>query len=76
MLAGPTDADGGQCTLRGRDAQRILEREFGQAYSLGGAYDLLHRVGFSCLRPRPRHRRNDPAAMKQWLDDAPPFSKQ
>jgi len=74
VVAGPTDADGGLCTLRGKDARRILEREFGQAYSLGGAYDLLRRVGLSCLRPRPRHRKNDPAAMKQWLDDAPPFS--
>ncbi len=75
VLAGPTDADGGLCTLRGKDARRILEREFGQAYSLGGAYGLLHRVGLSCLRPRPRHRKNDPAVMKQWLDDAPPFSE-
>jgi transposase len=30
MLAGPTDADEGKCTLRGLDAVRILEAEFGQ----------------------------------------------
>ena len=75
MLAGPTGADGGLCTLRGKDARRILAAEFGRAYSLGGAYDLLRRVGLSCLRPRPRHRKNDPAAMRQWLGDAPLFSR-
>ena len=70
MLAGPIEGDG-VCTLRGKDAVRILEQEFGVRYTLNGAYDLMHRLGLSCLRPRPRHRKNDPQAMTQWLDDAP-----
>jgi len=73
--AGPTEADGGLCTLRGKDAVGILEREYGVRYSLNGVYKLLHRNGLSCLRPRPRHRKNDPEAMRQWLDDAPFFVK-
>ena len=72
--AGPTDADGGVCTLRGKDAVRILADEFGKSYKLSGAYALLHRNGLACLRPRPRHRKNDPEAMQQWLDDAPLLS--
>jgi transposase len=71
VKAGPTEADGGVCTLRGKDAVRILQQEFGQSYSLNGAYKLLHRHGLECLRPRPRHRKNNRAAMQQWLDDAP-----
>jgi len=74
IRAGPTEADG-VCTLRGRDAQDILKKEFGGSFSLGGAYDLLHRLGFSCLRPRPRHRKNDPEAMEEWLANAPLLSK-
>lgn len=73
MLAGPTDTDG-VCTLRGQDAVRILEREFGVAYSLPGVYDLLHRLNLACLRPRPRHRKNDEQAMRRWLDEAPLLS--
>jgi len=69
--AGPTDADGGVCTLRGKDVVRILDQEFGVSYSLGGVYDLLHRLGYSCLEPRPRHRKNDPEAMAQWEQQAP-----
>lgn len=72
--AGPTDADGGRCTLRGKDAVRILADEYGVQYSLNGAYKLLHRHGLSCLKPRPRHRKNDPQAMTQWLTDAPLLS--
>jgi transposase len=75
MLAGVTQADEGLCTLRGKEAQRILEKEFGTPYTLGGAYALLHRLGLSCLMPRPRHRKNDPAAMAQWLKDAPLLSR-
>jgi len=73
MLGGPTQEDG-VCTLRGRDAVRILEQEFGVHYTLDGAYDLLKRLGFSCLKPRPRHRKNDPQAMRQWVSDAPLLS--
>ena len=71
MAAGPTPADEGLCTLRGADAVRILEQEFGKSYTLSGVYKLLHRLGFSCLSPRPVHRKNDPQAMRQWLACAP-----
>lgn len=72
--AGPTQADGGVCTLRGKDAVRILDKEFGVRYSLSSAYDLLHRLGYACLKPRPRHRKSDPAAMAQWKTRAPLLS--
>jgi len=74
MLAGPTPADG-VCTLRGKDAARILKDEFGAAYTLAGAYRLLHRLGFSSLRPARRHRKNDPEKMREFLASAPLLSK-
>lgn len=54
LRAGPTPADG-VCTLRGEDVRRILREEFGVARGLQAVYDLLHRLGFEPLRPRPRH---------------------
>ena len=71
ILAGPTEADGGVCTLRGADARRILEREFGVGMALSGVYDLMHRLNLSCLKPRPLHRKNDPKAAEDWLGRAP-----
>lgn len=47
------------CSLRARDIQQILQKEFAASYSLGGTYFLLHRLGFSCLCPRPRHPHAD-----------------
>jgi len=74
LLAGPTETDG-VCTLRAKDIRHLLQQEFGVEYSLAGVYDLLHRLGFSCLTPRPRHRKNDPAEMRQWVEQAPLLSK-
>jgi transposase len=71
LLGGPTDADGGVCTLRGADARRILSQEFGVEMGLSGVYELMHRLNLSCLKPRPLHRKNDPQAMADWLDRAP-----
>src|SRR4051794_21261983 len=71
VLAGPTAADGGVCSLRAEDARRILDREFGATYSLQGVYDLLARLGVSCLVPRPRNPKNDPAAAAAWVEAAP-----
>ena len=74
MLGGATGADGGVCSLRGVDALKILAAEFGARYTLDGVYDLLHRLKLSCLVPRPRHRKNDPQVMQQWLEGAPLLS--
>lgn len=59
------------CTYRGKDAQRILEQAHGVSYSLRGVYNLLHRHELSCLKPRPRHRKNNPQAMSDFLEQAP-----
>ena len=59
----PTD---GVCTLRAADVKRILKNEFDVVYSLKGVYKLLHRLGYSCLAPRPRHQRSDPLAQEAF----------
>jgi transposase len=67
-------AQDGVCTLRGKDVVRILETEFGVKYSLGGAYDLLWRLGYSCLTPRPLHEKSDPQAIADFQARAPLLS--
>jgi transposase len=71
--SGPRPVDGA-CTLRGREIQRILRQEFGQPYSLDGVYTVLHNLGYSALRPRPRHAQNEPQAMIRWVRRAPLLS--
>jgi transposase len=68
--AGPLSADR-VCTLRGRDVRRIVEAEFGVVYTANGVYDLLKRLDYSSLKPRPRHRKNDPEQAAKFVRDAP-----
>lgn len=62
---GPTPADG-VCVFRGEDVRRLLREDFGKLLSLSAAYDLLHRLGYSCLVPRPKHRQADPQAQEEF----------
>ena len=70
LAAGPTPADE-VCALRGADVRRILAQEFGVLRSLPGIYHLLHRLNYSCLRPRPRHRHADPVAQETFRRELP-----
>ena len=71
--AGPTERDG-TCTLRGEDVRRIIAREFGVKYSLSQVYAILHKLGYACLSPRPRHERHDAAAQAEFRRIAPLLS--
>jgi transposase len=70
--AGPTAADK-VCTLRGKDVQRIARDELGTDVSLTSVYRLLHKMGYSCLAPRPRHEKQDPAAQEKFKIDSAPL---
>jgi transposase len=70
LRAGPTEADGA-CVLRAQDVRRILQAEFGVLRSLQAVYDLLHRLGFGPLRPRPRHPKGDPQQQGQFKKNSP-----
>src|SRR5450631_3705880 len=59
-LDAPPRPEDGVCTFRGLDVQRILEQEFGALMSLQAVYDLLHRLGYNDLMPRPHHENANP----------------
>jgi transposase len=72
--AGATEADG-VCALRGAEVVGIVNEMFGVAHTLGGIYDVLKRLGYSSLAPRPSHRRKDEQAVRQFVDSAPLLSR-
>lgn len=59
-LGVPPRPEDGVCALRGVDVRRILEQEFGTLMSLQAVYDLLRRLGYSSLMPRPQHEDANP----------------
>ena len=71
LEAGPQPGDE-TCVFHGKDIRRILEREFNVLLKLSAVYELLHRLNYSHLCPRPHHPQADPAAQaafkKTWRD--------
>ena len=59
LEAGPTPEDG-VCTFRCQDLGHILEEEFGVSSRRQAIYDLLHRLDYSSLMPRPQHEQANP----------------
>jgi transposase len=57
--------------LRGRDMVAILQASFGVTYTIQGAYDLLHRLEYVPLKPRPVNPKKDADAEQQWRKRAP-----
>ncbi len=51
---------------RGEDVRQWINEHFGVLYSLNGIYDLLHRLGYRLLMPRPRHRQADRQAQEAF----------
>ena len=52
------DPEGG--VRRAEDVRQWIDQQFGVLYALSGVYELLHRLGYSSLMPRPRHAQTDP----------------
>ena len=63
--AGPTAKDG-VSVFNGSMIRQILKKEFGANYSLWGTYQLLYRLGYRCLCPRPQHEAADPELQKAF----------
>jgi transposase len=70
--AGPTPADK-VCAHRGKDVQRIAKQELGVDMSLTTVYRTLHRMGYACLAPRPRHEKQDLEAQRQFRERGAPL---
>ena len=59
------------CSLRGKDFQRILRAEFDKCRSLATVYNLLHKLKYSYLRPRPKHNLAAEVKQQDFLDALP-----
>ncbi len=61
------------CVLRGKDVQRIAREELGVRVGLSSVYRTLESMGYSCLAPRPRHEKQDPAAQQRFKEQTAPL---
>lgn len=58
--------DDGVCSLRAAEVRTLIHQQFNKLYKPSGVYELLHRLGYSYLCPRPRHPLSDSQAQADF----------
>jgi transposase len=58
----------------GRSVAEWLCERLGRPVPYNTAWEWMRRLGFSPLRPRPRHREADPQAQEAFKKNSSPFS--
>ena len=57
------------CSLNTKQLGEIIKREVGNAYSIRHVERLMHKLGFSLIKPRPSHLRHDQKKVDTFRDE-------
>ena len=57
------------CSLNTKQLSRIITQETGKEYSLRHVERIMHKLGFSLVKPRPRHIKQDPKKIKEFREE-------
>lgn len=54
------------CSLNTKQLGEIIKSEIGKEYSLRHVERIMHRLGFSLIKPRPKHIKQDPRKVEAF----------
>lgn len=54
------------CSLNTKQLGEIIKNEIGKEYSLRHVERIMHKIGFSLIKPRPKHIKQDPKKVEQF----------
>jgi len=54
------------CSLSTKQLGIIIKREVGQDYSMRHVERIMHKIGFSLIKPRQKHIRQDPKKVEEF----------
>lgn len=54
------------CSLSTKQLSDMIKKEIGREYSLRHVERIMHKIGFSLIKPRPRHIKQDPKKVEQF----------
>ena len=52
-------ANNNYCSVSTKQVKGLISKEIGENYSLRHIERIMHRIGFSLIKPRPQHLRHD-----------------
>ena len=57
------------CSLNTKQLGDIIKAEIGQAYSLRHVERIMHKIGFSLIKPRSRHIKQDQKKVEDFREE-------
>jgi len=57
------------CSVSTKEIKRIIDDEIGRVYTLRHVERLMHKLGFSLIKPRPQHTRHDQSKVDKFRDE-------
>ena len=54
------------CSLNTKQLGEIIKNEIGKEYSLRHVERIMHKIGFSLIKPRSRHIKQDPKKIEEF----------
>lgn len=54
------------CSLSTKQLANIIHKEIGEQYSMRHVERTMHKLGFSLIKPRPQHLKNNPEKVDEF----------
>lgn len=56
------------CSLSTKQLGSIIKKEIGRQYSMRHVERIMHKLGFSLIKPRPKHIKQDPKKVAEFKE--------
>lgn len=63
------------CSLSTKQLGGIIKKEIGRQYSMRHIERIMHKLGFSLIKPRPKHLKQDPKKVAEFKEEFKKNSK-
>lgn len=57
------------CSLNTKQLGSIIKKEIGRQYSMRHIERIMHKLGFSLIKPRPKHLKQDPNKVANFKEE-------
>lgn len=57
------------CSLSTKQLGSIIKKEIGRQYSMRHVERIMHKLGFSLIKPRPKHIKQDPKKVAEFKEE-------
>lgn len=68
ILTNIKEANDNYCSVSTKEVKGLIHKEIGEDYSLRHIERIMHKIGFSLIKPRPQHIRHDQKKVDAFRD--------